>query len=366
MVPTAINYSLFRCGDVKSLIGNSLIDLFSSADFRIFNLETPLCDAETPIQKCGINLSAPTDTATGIKAMGVDLLTLANNHILDQGEQGLASTCEVLSEQGISYVGVGKTPKAAAEPFILETDTVKIGIYACCEHEFSVVTEHSAGANPFDPLESLDHIAALKQTCDRVIVLYHGGKEHYRYPSPMLQKRCRKMVDKGADLIICQHSHCIGCYEKYLNGTIVYGQGNFLFHELDHELRQTGLLVEIEDDFSVSYIPIIKKEAGISLADENTAQSILREFEARSEEIKAPQFVQQKFQELSNVAKRHYLLSLGGKESFVFRVINKLSGDLLRHLRIKRYDEKARLCLQNYLTCETHTELLLRGITDKE
>ena len=62
--------------------------------------------------------------------------------------------------------------------------------------------------------------------CNSII---NGGKEHYRYPSPDLQKICRKFIDKGADLVVCQHSHCIGCEEKYNHGTIVYGQWNFLF-----------------------------------------------------------------------------------------------------------------------------------------
>ena len=148
----------------------------------------------------------------------MDLLTLANNHILDQDQQGLVSTCSVLDAAGIAYTGVGQTPEEAAKPYIFECDGKRIGVYACAEHEFSIVTEHSAGANPIDLLETPDHVAALKEQCDYVIVLYHGGKEHYRYPSPNLQKVCRKLVEKGADLVVCQHSHCIGCEEKIPGG----------------------------------------------------------------------------------------------------------------------------------------------------
>lgn len=61
-------------------------------------------------------------------------------------------------------------------------------------------------------------------------MLYHGGKEYYRYSSPNLQKTCRKMTEKGADLVLCQHSHCIGSYEEYNDSTILYGQGNFIFN----------------------------------------------------------------------------------------------------------------------------------------
>lgn len=121
------------------------------------------------------------------------------------------------------------------------------------------------GANPFDFLESLDHISNLKQKCDYVIALYHGGKEHYQYLSPNLQKVCRKIIEKGADLIICQHSHCIGCYGRYNNTIIIYGQGNFIFDRPKNEYWMASLLVKVifNDGIDVEYIPIVKNRNGI-------------------------------------------------------------------------------------------------------
>ena len=84
-------------------------------------------------------------------------------------------------------------------------------------------------------------------------------KEHYRYPSPYLQKVCRKMVEKGANLVVCQHSHCIGSYETYNNSTIVYGQGNFIFNKHDNEYWNSSLLIKLrfEKGIKVEYIPIV-------------------------------------------------------------------------------------------------------------
>ena len=210
LVPTQSNWKEFAAGDIRSLLGDELCSLLAGADFRVFNLEAPLTDEEHPIAKCGPNLRIPTDTAPGLKAIGVDLVTIANNHILDQGEQGILSTISTLRSCGIACIGAGLTPQEAAKPYILEKDGMRVGFYPCAEHEFSIVTEKSAGANPFDPLWSLDHIQELKAQCDYVIVLYHGGKEEYRYPSPELQKVGRRIAEKGADLVLCQHSHSIG------------------------------------------------------------------------------------------------------------------------------------------------------------
>ena len=266
-VPTDINRVLFETGNIEALVGKELLGLFKQSDLNVFNLEVPLTDASTPIDKFGNNLKSPTKTIYGYKALEPIFLTLANNHSLDHGVEGLTTTLELLNKHAIKNAGAGANVKEAKKPFIFEKDGIRIGFYLCAEHEFTVASCHTMGANPFDVLESFDDVEALKKTCDYVIVLYHGGKEFYRYPSPMLQRYCRKFVDKGADLVVCQHSHCIGSREDYGNGTIIYGQGNFIFNSefyIQHkEFVKDSLLINVEatkDSFIVSEVPIRSTE----------------------------------------------------------------------------------------------------------
>ena len=364
MVPTESNADIFLSGDIDSLVGQELKNILLKADYSIFNLEVPLTDKETPIPKCGPNLIAPTLSIKAYVSMKVDLLTLANNHVVDQDIQGLRSTCRTLDENNIAYLGVGENSHDAAKPHFFDFAGKRIGVYACCEHEFGVASEKSAGANPFDPLESLDHIFALKQECDYVIVLYHGGKEHYRYPSPMLQKTCRKIVDKGADLVICQHSHCIGCEEKYNNGTIVYGQGNFLFDYSENECWQTSLLIKLDKEMNVSYIPLKKHGNSVRLASDNEATQILNNFNIRSNEIKQKGFIERKYQEFADSMLENYLFAVSGvKRNLVFKIFNKFSGGRFKKYLLKRkYTCDKKLVLQNFVECEAHRELFLEGL----
>ena len=229
-VPTQSNEKLFEQKELETLFGNEILSIINNAEYRIFNLETPLTDRPAPIPKSGPALCAAIQTINTYQALRVDLVTLANNHCMDQGASGLSDTMKTLNDNHIHYVGAGDSIIDARKPFYITCHNNKrIGIYACAEHEFSIADSITPGANPFDPLETLDQINQLSKETDYVIVLFHGGKELYRYPSPLLQKTCRKIIEKGANLIITQHSHCIGCQEKYLHGTIVYGQGNFLF-----------------------------------------------------------------------------------------------------------------------------------------
>ena len=365
IVPLKSNFELFNSGDVLALIGKELFDILKNTDYRVFNLEVPLTDNGKPIDKNGPTLGAPTSTINGYRALGVDLLTVANNHILDQGKEGFFDTLSILDKNDIKYVGGGNNLSFASKSFVREINGKKIGFYACAEHEFSISTDKTCGANPFDPLESFDHVVKLKKECDYVIVLYHGGKEHYRYPSPNLQKICRKFIEKGANLVICQHSHCIGCKEDYQDGTIVYGQGNFIFDRNNKgEYWDTSLLIKLNDDFSIEYIPLVKVDGGVRLAEGENAQEIINNFDKRSKEITIDGFIEKKYSEFANKMIEGYLFSFCGmKRTFMFRVINKLTGyRYSKWLLKKKINKKQLLALKNCIECEAHRELILKGL----
>jgi poly-gamma-glutamate synthesis protein (capsule biosynthesis protein) len=358
LAPTQSNYSFFGEGNLNALIDGRLLSLINSADYRIFNLEVPFTDVAQPISKDGPTLIAPAASVNGIRSLDPVIFGLANNHIMDHDEQGLLKTMELLSDNKLGYVGAGRDLSDAVKPYIIEKDGVKVGVYACAENEFSIAEDKRAGANPFDPLESLDHIVNLKSVCDFVIVLHHGGKEHYRYPSPGLQKLCRKMADKGADLIICQHSHCIGAFEKYSASTIVYGQGNFLFDRRSNEYWNSGLLVKAEfgEMMSVDFIPVAKNGNGVKLPEPDVSDTILRDFNMRSENITRAGFIDSEYEKYCKSIGLFYLGAFAG----LGRVTGKIDR-VLKGMITRRIYSRARLSmLQNFIECETHRELVLK------
>ncbi|MBD8591097.1 CapA family protein [Peribacillus simplex] len=365
LVPTQSNKNIFDNGEINSLLGDKLFSLWKNADIRIFNLETPLVDKAEPIDKCGPNLISPTSTIKGIKALSPSLITLANNHILDQGIQGLRSTETLLKKNKIPYIGVGDDVNKSSEPYILKRDGISIGIYTCAENEFTIATDKTPGANPFDPLETPDHIEKLKLKCDYVIVLYHGGKEHYRYPSPYLQKACRKIAKKGADIVICQHSHCVGSYEDFEGSTIVYGQGNFIFDRYANEFWNSSLLIKlyIHNGIKIDYIPIVKKDSGVRLATGQMAKDILSEFQERSKEILQDGFIEKKYQEFANQNIQSYRRKFSGFGKWLTRIDVYLFKGTLAKLK---YNKKQLLAIQNAIECEAHRELLLAGLKMKK
>ena len=134
-------------------------------------------------------------------------------------------------------------------------------------------------------------------------------------------------MDKGADVVVCQHTHCIGCEEKYNHGTIVYGQGNFLFDLVDNEFWNTGVLVCITDDFKIEYIPVVKKEETVRCASSGEKEAILKAFFERSEAIQDGGFVKQQYRDFANKMSDYYLSGVNTLYNNVFyKVLNKVTG----------------------------------------
>lgn len=269
---------------------------------------------------------------------------------------------EILSKKGIAYAGAGATLKEAARPYIAQVNGVRVGIYCCAEHEYSIAYKELAGANPYDPLNSFSHIKNLRKNCDLLLVLYHGGKEYYRYPSPMLQKVFRKFAQCGADCVVAQHTHCIGCKEMYHGKMLVYGQGNFLFDDTDSPYEKTSMVIAVDTDGEAhrfSFIPIQKFGSGVRLANGAAKQAILDGFHKRSQEISNPGNVEGNYRRLAMQMRQSYLFGLAGGFSYLLpvRAMNKLFGHRLLYWA---YRGKYALSVENHIDCEAHRELVLK------
>ena len=376
VVPTAANEQLFHTGDIETLVSAEILELFVQSDISTINLECPITTHEHRTEKQGPNLKASPQSIEGIRKLNPTIIGLANNHILDYGEEGLVDTRRILEKFQFSYVGVGDNLEDAASSIqVVSLKGKRIGFYACAEHEFSIATDTTAGANPFDPLTTGDTILKLKSdhALDKLVVLFHGGKEYYQYPSPGLQRVCRHLVDKGADLVVCQHSHCIGAHERYLDGDIVYGQGNFVF-DTKNPLSVESLLIfyMVDDDgtSSIDFLPIRRHLDGsgkVSLAQGADAESILTAFHKRSEEIKQPGFLEKNYAAFARTLLPNYLYGFSPFGKWMSRIDRHIfKGRIIRRL----YPKKKLLAIQNYIECEAHWEVvkngLLQGITIEE
>ena len=307
-VSTTYSAELFRSLDLKALFG-SVPEVFSDSDRVLINLECALTEKETPINKKGPNLKGPLETAEALKRIGATDCAISNNHIMDYGIPGVTDTRITLENLNLSYTGYGEDYEDSRKNLIMEKDGKKISVIAVCEHEYCYALEKRPGARPFDPFDTLEDIRNAKAECDYVVVLYHGGKEQSLYPSPRLRKACQAMVKCGADVVLCQHSHCIGCYEKFQGSHILYGQGNFHFTgRTDHPHWQSGLIVQlnITDKVDISFIPVKVDRLGIDLAKGEDYDTIMNAFNEQSKNLHNGVWLE-KWDEFCQSTKERYL-----------------------------------------------------------
>lgn len=278
----------FERGDARAAFGD-VCDLFASADKTIVNLECALTDSENRIKKCGPNLKGPKATADTMKAAGVTHCTLSNNHIFDFGKEGFYDTIRELDRCALVHTGWGENYEDSRRNMTLEQDGIRVTVVNVCEHEYTYATEKRVGARPFDEFETMQDIREAKKTADYVIVVYHGGKELCRYPSPRLMKACREMVRCGADAVFCQHSHCIGTYECFEGGHILYGQGNFHFvKEKEFEGWKEGLAACLEigkEGIDLSFEVVIGADGQLRMATAEEKKTVLDAMEVRNATI---------------------------------------------------------------------------------
>ena len=138
--------------------------IIRSADFSFVNLESPVTEeGYRPIPKCGPNLHCTPMAVDAIKYAGFTCATMANNHILDFGADGLRKTVCCCQSRGLNVVGAGDNLDGAGRVLYLEKDGKRLAVINCCEHEFSVATETSAGANPLNPIRQFYSIQEAKK-----------------------------------------------------------------------------------------------------------------------------------------------------------------------------------------------------------
>lgn len=234
------NRVLSNCESSEAIVvSKELLFSMESADYRIVNFECPISiKYGNTIAKQGPTLSCTEQGVIVMKRIGFNCVTLANNHFRDFGDKGCIDTIEALMAEGIDYVGGGMNIQEASTVLYKRLGDKTVSIINCCEHEFSIATDNSAGSNPLSPITQYYQIIDAKQKADFVIVIVHGGIEHCQYPTKRMVETYRFFVDAGADAVINHHQHCPCGYEFFKGKPIYYGLGNFCF---DWEGRRNSI-----------------------------------------------------------------------------------------------------------------------------
>lgn len=332
--------------------------IISSADYSIVNFEFPIVlnsGQESPIPKCGPNLRGTIEAVDAVKYAGFTCCTLANNHILDQGEKCCLDTKSELEKGGIDTVGAGRSLSEASSILYKVINGETLAIINCCEHEFTIATETSAGANPLNPIQQYYAIQEAKAKANYVLVIVHGGHEHFQLPSPRMQETYRFFIDAGADAVVNHHQHCYSGYEVYKGKPIFYGLGNFCFDVLGpvSDTWYEGCMLHLSFDKSqIQYTlyPYVqcREKVSVSLVEDQTA------FHKRLHELN--DIIADK-NKLQQIVHDYYTASATSFKTLYQPYENRILNKLYRmHLLPSLVSKRKIIQIFNYLNCEAHRD----------
>lgn len=216
-----------------------ILNVLRQADIRVATLETAVGDSpdfdEEKMKRDKDVIYCPIADLSRLTTLGINVVSLANNHAWDLGFIGIENTFSELNRLGIKYCGAGRNLAEASAPAVLSVNGKTIAFIAYCDYKLGtcgyipVATDSTPGINAMIEENIHENMTRLKGKYDYLFVLMHWGKEYYYYPLPEVNRLSRKMIDWGADGIIGSHSHQIQPTVFYRNKPVVFSLGNFFF-----------------------------------------------------------------------------------------------------------------------------------------
>lgn len=262
----------------------SIRDVLGRADLTVVNVEMAITERGTPAPK-QFNFRAPPSALASLKEAGVDVASLANNHGLDYGQEGLRDSLDAAASVGLPVVGLGLDEDSAYAPHLVTVHGQRIAVLGATQVLDSSLQE-AWTAGPGKPgMASAKRVERLVQEVERasaqadtVVVYLHWGKERDACPLPRQEELARQLVDAGADVVVGGHAHVL-LGGGYLDGAYVdYGLGNFVFGARSTETARTGVLtvtVQAGEVLDAAWAPaVIRDGAPHPLAGEAAAQAV--------------------------------------------------------------------------------------------
>ena len=261
-----------RTNGIYDTISADLLDEMTNADIFMLNNEFTYTLRGEPTFEKQFTFRADPETAEYLLDMGVDIVSLANNHAYDYGEISLLDSIDTLAAMQMPYVGAGRNLEEASSPFYFETNGMKIGILSSTQIErldnpdTKGATENSAGVfRSWDGTLLYEKVEEVAKQCDFLVVYVHWGSENTTELDWAQKEQARKLAESGADLVIGNHAHCLQGIEVIDGVPIFYSLGNFLFNSKTVDTCLVKATVEDGKLSSLQFVPALQSGCKVSL-----------------------------------------------------------------------------------------------------
>lgn len=275
---------------VYGILDEKIVNIMNNSDIMVANNEFTISNRGSKLPNKYYTFRASPNRLSIYEEMGVNLVTLANNHIYDYGEVAFYDALDALEEYNIPYIGAGRNIEEAKEPFYYIVNGYKIGFVNATRAEKYILTPEATNTTGgvlrcYDPTAFIGVIEEAKKQSDFVIALVHWGKEDSSELEKVQLETAPKYIDAGADVIVGTHAHTLQGIDFYNNKVIAYNIGDFIFN---HETKDTGIFqIKIDNEGNLKYyfIPCKQKDKYTYLLTDDEQTRVLNKMRNLSPNI---------------------------------------------------------------------------------
>lgn len=289
----AIMGAVGSAGDISKGVAPEVIERMRAADIMMLNNEFAYSNRGTPIEEKQFTFRAKPETAAYLNDMGVDIVSLANNHAYDYGPEALTDTLDTLRETGIPYVGAGRDISEARRPVYYIVGDIKIAFVSATQIErldtpdTKEATETSPGVfrcwNGERLLETVREAAA---NSDFVVAYIHWGTENVAELDWAQLKQAPELVAAGADLVIGDHPHCLQPIGVIQGVPVIYSLGNFWFNSKTLDTGMVEVVIDETGIVSYQFVPCLQSGCKTTLLQGAEKERVLAYMRGISEGVR--------------------------------------------------------------------------------
>lgn len=276
-------------GSLENIMAASLQKEFQDADIAMVNNEFPYSTRGTQAENKQYTFRADPSNTKILNEMGVDIVSLANNHALDFGTDALVDSMAALNDASIIYGGAGNNLDEAKEVKYIEKNGKKVA-FICATRVIPVADWNATSERPgllttYDATNVVNMLGEAENNADISIVFVHWGVERAEMPEDYQRDLAKKYIDAGADMVIGAHSHCLQGMEVYNGKLITYSLGNFIFNGRYNKTMALKAIIDENNSIKAQFIPCESSSYQTYIAEGDKAKEIIDYYKGISFDI---------------------------------------------------------------------------------
>lgn len=257
---------------IQALASEQMLAEMRDADLFMLNEEFPFSLRGEPMEDKQYTFRTDPKYVSILQDLGTDLVTVANNHALDFGQDAFCDTLDTLKQAGITCVGGGYHIAEASAPAVCTVNGQTFAIFAATRvspsYDWYATDSQPGMFQTYDPTKLNAAIAEAEETYDHTIVFVHWGIEHVEYPEDYQRALAKGYIDAGADLIIGCHPHILQGFEYYRDVPVIYSLGNYLFGNRDGNTLLLKAVFHADGALDIRFVPCKRQNGILSVIEE--------------------------------------------------------------------------------------------------